>query len=191
MIQRAPEKFDKKPNVAWHKDIANYSMLINISFMPDNPEGGETLVKKKTGEIIAMKYLEPGDTTILSGVHIEHCGMPGINFNKWVIAAGLGVADTRRFMRQNNNLYAMSNGDALHYIRQYTSMCIKRIEKQATDLADDCDQKSRENLAENTKKELENFKTSLEVFYNYCKNKSGSLNSGSNKFLSEYKGVVA
>ena len=35
-VQRAPEKFNDKPNIDWHTDIANYAMLINISHMPEN-----------------------------------------------------------------------------------------------------------------------------------------------------------
>ena len=85
-IQLAAEKFEEQPNIDWHTDVAQYAMLINISDMPENPEGGETLLKKKNGEIIPMKYMTPGDTTIVSGVHIEHCGMPGKNYNKMVIS---------------------------------------------------------------------------------------------------------
>ena len=158
--------------------------IISFQFSSFYPEGGETLVKKKNGEIIPMKYLKPGDTTILSGVHIQHCGMPGINYNKQVIAAGLGVADTRRFMRQNNTPYSMWNGDAIHYIQQYTSVCINRLEKQANDFANEENRESREKLAENVKKELQNFKKSLNVFYDHCKNHKESLNEKENVFLS-------
>merc|ERR1712071_175189 len=40
-VQEAVEK-DSVPNVAWHTDFSKYAMLINISDMPENPEGGET-----------------------------------------------------------------------------------------------------------------------------------------------------
>ena len=74
--------------------------------MPENPIGGETLAKKKTGEIVTMKYNLPGNSTIISGTHIEHCGMPGVNFNKIVLAAGLGCKDVTRFMPQYMGTYS-------------------------------------------------------------------------------------
>lgn len=183
-IQLAAEKFEEQPNIDWHTDVAQYAMLINISDMPENPEGGETLLKKKNGEIIPMKYMTPGDTTIVSGVHIEHCGMPGKNYNKMVIAAGLGVSDTKRYMNQFAGVYAFWNGDSLHYVRQYTGMCVKRLEKQVAELAADGDKESREELAGNVMKELANFKTSLGAFYDHVKNHKDDLNTEDNKFLS-------
>ena len=90
-VQESREEDENNPNIAWHKDTACYAMLIILNEMPENPKGGETLTKKKNGEIAPIKYKTQGDSVFFKGSVIEHCGMPGKNFNKYFLPLALEV----------------------------------------------------------------------------------------------------
>ena len=81
LIQESHVKDHKKKNVEWHRDHATYALLVNLSEMSENPEGGETIVEKSNGERVALKYRAQGDAIILKGSELKHCGIDSVFIN--------------------------------------------------------------------------------------------------------------
>lgn len=171
-VQEAKEKEEGNPNIAWHNDTAFYAMLIILNEMPENPEGGETLTKKKNGEIVPMKYLEQGDSAFIKGSVIEHCGMPGKNFNKILFAAGVGSKSLDRVVRSPIRSYHLGHSDILDFAKQFTEYRMERFKKQIKN----CEEKENGDykaILSTMTEEIEIVKNSYLLFIEHCQ--SGNL----------------
>merc|ERR1712178_348826 len=164
-VQEAREKEEENPNIAWHNDTAFYAMLIILNEMPVNPEGGETLTKKKNGEILPMKYLEQGDSAFIKGSVIEHCGMPGKNFNKILFAAGVGSKRLDRVVRSPIRSYHLGHSDILDFAKQFTEYRISRFQKQ---IASCKEGENKNQVLDTMTEELEIFRKSYALFLDHC-----------------------
>merc|ERR1712018_740788 len=117
--------------------------------MPENPIGGGTLLKNTKGEIIPMVYRVPGDSIIIRGSRILHCGLGAQNYNKIVLAPGLGNKDVT-VPDTNNDFNEMhwQNSDPIDFMKQWTQFRLNRLEELFGILADD--------LSDDKKKLLKN-----------------------------------
>jgi len=166
-VQEGKEAQDK-PNVDWHYDKAMFAMLINVSDMPENPRGGDTLLKKLNGEIVPMKYRVPGDSTIIKGSRILHCGIGAENYNKICVAPGLGNGDvTVPDLNNDFNKTHWENSDPINFMKQWTEIRLERIEEQIDLLVKTRDPK----LLANMKAENALMKDNFELFYEGIKPK--------------------
>merc|ERR1712110_56717 len=167
-VQEASEKNPEVvPNIAWHKDVATYALLINLSIFPENEpgKGGDTCLKDAKGNIIPFRYEQAGDTTLIQGHILEHCGMAGINYNKIVIASGLGNKNVRRFQPNDVRSYTLWHSDDLHYMRQFTSFRHVRILDQFREMVKEESKEERQKIMEVVEKEFEVLKRSMTTFY--------------------------
>ena len=151
------------PNVAWHYDKAMFAMLINISEMPENPKGGGTLAKTKDGKIIPFVYTKPGDSVIIRGSRVQHCGLGAENYNKIILAPGLGNNDVR-VPDTNNDFNKMhwDNSDPIDFMKQWTGHRLRRIEAQLEILKSNPNDRE---LLENMLLENKCMKDGFELFY--------------------------
>lgn len=166
-VQEAREESDSTPNIAWHNDTAHYAMLIVLNDMPENPVGGETLTRKKSGEIVSMKYQKQGDSAFIRGSVIEHCGMPGKNFNKVLLAAGVGSSRLDRVVRSPIRSYHLGHSDIVDFARQFTEYRVNRFQKQI-EACKSGDDERRSDVLATMSAEFEIFRTSYAVFLDHC-----------------------
>jgi len=154
------------PNVAWHYDQAPFAMLINLSEMPENPKGGGSLLKNKNGEIIPMIYKKAGDSIVIRGSRIQHCGLGAQNYNKILLAPGLGNGDVR-IPDVNNDFNHMhwNNSEPVNFMEQWTDYRLNRMNEQLDILVEAKDEDSKEKLLKNMKKEMKVMRRSFDTFY--------------------------
>jgi len=160
---------DTVPNIAWHKDVATYALLVNLSIFPeDEPgRGGETNLKDADGNVVSFHYSQAGDTTLIQGHLLEHCGMAGMNYNKIVIASGLGNKNVRRFQPNDVRTYTMWHSDQIDYMRQFTSFREVRILDQFREMVKEDNKEERTKIMEVVEKEFEVLKRSMTTFYDF------------------------
>merc|ERR1712035_266268 len=164
------ENADTVPNIAWHKDVATYALLVNLSVFPENEPGigGDTWLKNAKGEIVKFRYEKAGDSTLIQGHILEHCGMAGVNYNKIVIASGLGNKNVRRFQPNDVRTYTMWHSDPLNYMRQFTDFRSVRILDQFREMVKEGDKEERAKLMEVVEKEFNVLNRSMHTFYDHC-----------------------
>lgn len=170
-VQEAAEKNPETvPNIAWHKDVATYALLINLSIFPeDEPgKGGDTCLKDAKGNVIPFHYKQAGDTTLIQGSILEHCGMAAINYNKILIASGMGNKDVRRFQGNDVRTYTMYHSDQVNYMKAFTEFRHERILDQFKEMQNEPDQAEREKIMDVVNREFKVLDRSMNTFYDFC-----------------------
>ncbi|KAF2182603.1 hypothetical protein K469DRAFT_226542 [Zopfia rhizophila CBS 207.26] len=67
----APKDTTSRPTVHWHTDSYPFVVVLSLSEKGDM-EGGETLLKERSGAVREMEILSMGQCYLLQGRHLEH-----------------------------------------------------------------------------------------------------------------------
>jgi len=171
-IQHTRNGLDK-PNVEWHKDNALNTILVNLSDMPENPDGGGTLVKRADGTDQEIMYKHIGDSIVIAGHQLMHCGMPAKNYNKVILAAGLGSTDVTVHDPGNDfNEQNMQMCDPVNFMKQWTEYRLERISRQLELLIDDKEDVDKQALLENMRKENGIMKSAYGLFHGHLESQN-------------------
>ena len=93
--------------------------------------------------------------------------MPGKNFNKILLAAGVGSSRLDQVVRSPIRSYHLGHSDIVDFARQFTEYRVNRFQKQI-EACKSGDEKTKSDVLATMSAELEIFRTSYGVFLDHC-----------------------
>jgi len=93
---------DQDPVFGWHTDSQPYVCIVMLSDPPPSALGGETYVKKASGEVVKLTFPGAGYAYVLQGSVIEHAAMPARNYKRETMITSFVPSDVK--YKDNTNI---------------------------------------------------------------------------------------
>jgi len=172
-VEEAKKK-EQEPIFGWHTDSQPFVCIVMLSSPPPDAMGGQTYVKKASGEIVKLSFPSAGYAYLLQGSVLPHAAMPALNYERETMITSFVPTDAR--FRECTNLdLAINYSPIEETLREFVGHKRNYVKKRLG-LLDDIDPSSVEGVEQiekviddlvedlaNTKRSMDAVKKAIEA----------------------------